>query len=138
GLLRRHGDVAVQRGAVLNREAADLDVAVEAPRSAEREAAPRGHVAVDLAANAHVRALDGGLNVGGVVHGHVATRLELTLDGAGDLEVALDLQAPVHAVAGAEVDDVGATVLGGRGRVGPGLFSLGHLGVLHRDDRAFP
>src|SRR5260370_27000114 len=83
---------------VLDCEAADLDVAVEAAGSAQREAAPSGHVAVDLAADTDVGPLDRGLGGGGVVHGHVAARLLLPLDRAADLEVALDLAAPLHAV----------------------------------------
>src|SRR5207245_4254715 len=138
GLLRGHGDVPVQGRAVLDREPAHLDVTVEVSGPAEGQAASRGHVSVDLAADADVRALYRGLDVGGAVHRHVAAGLELTLDRAGDLEVALDLQASMQAVARAEVDDVRATVLGACASVGPGLLSLGHLGVLHWVDRAFP
>src|SRR5260370_2403113 len=127
-LLRGHGDVAVQGRPVLDREPRDLDIAIEAPGSAERQATARRHVAVDLASNADVGALDRGLDVGGAVHRPVAAVLGLTLDVSLDLEVPLDVEAPVQAVARAEVDQVGATVRGGRWR---GFFSLGHLGVLH-------
>src|SRR5260370_26915097 len=133
-LLRGHGHVAVQRRSVLDCQPPNLDVAVEAPGAAEGEAAARRHVAIDLASNADVRAFDRGLDVGRAVHGDVAAGLELAFDVALDLEVPLDVQTAVQAVARAEIDDVVATVRGGRGCR---FFSLGHLGVLHSVDELF-
>src|SRR5712691_5356510 len=133
-LLRGHGDVAVQSRSVLDRQPTHLDVAVEAPGAAEGEAAARRHVAIDLAGNADVRAFVRGLDVGRAVHGYVAAGLELAFDVALDLQVPLDVQAAVQAVARAEIDDVVATIRGGRGCR---FFSLGHLGVLHSVDEPF-
>src|SRR5258706_8619900 len=98
-LFRLHRDVAVQGGAVFHGEAGDLDVPVQVARTAEGQALFRGHVAGDLPADADVRSLDRGLDRGPRVDGDVSAGFELAFDVAGDLEVALDLEASVQAVA---------------------------------------
>ncbi len=100
-------------------------------RAAQRQPLLGGHVAVDLTAHAHVRALDRGLDGGAFADGHISAGLELALDVARDFEIALDLQASVQAVARAEVDDVRAAVGGRRRGVSRRFFCLGHLGILH-------
>src|SRR5437870_2285771 len=124
-LFRRHRDVAVQRGAIFDREAAHLDVPVEPAGPAQGQAPLGGDVPVDLPADLDVRPLDGGLDRGAGIDGHVAARLEVALDVARDLEVALDLEAALQDVARAEADDVIAAVR----RAGPlsrGFFCLSH------------
>src|SRR5690348_8072925 len=127
-LLRRHHDVAVEGRAVFDREAAHPDVAVEPAGAAERQALAGRDVAGDLAADAYVGALDGRLDGGARVDGHVPARLQVTLDVPGDFQVALDLEAALQDVARAEADDVGSAVLC---RLNSGLFSLSHA-ILQR------
>ena len=91
-----HCDVAIERGPVLNGQPAHLDVAVKASRAAQHQAALRGDVARHLAADAHVRPFDRGLDTGAEVDRDTAARLELTLDLAGDLQVALDLETALQ------------------------------------------
>ena len=101
---RAHGDVAVQSGAILDRQACHLDVAVDAAPAGQGELALGGDIAVYGAPYRDVLTLERGVHGGAVVDVHIAADLDLTFELAGHPEVAVVGELSDQAVSRAEAD----------------------------------
>jgi hypothetical protein len=97
-----HRDVAAERGAVLDDQTRDTDVAVQRTGLGHGQSLSGGDVAADVAPDVHIPARERRRHFGLVVDLDVAGSLDLTLNRPAQPDIAIDVELADQAVARTE------------------------------------